>query len=854
MLLWLLSSTFSALTALICLVLVRYRAGRRWLVFFATSSAFFAATALIAAYVPSIDAAAISRQGTMPLLLVVTAGFIVFAIYAVLCLEHPGMSYRQAVYVTIGASAALIAIDVAIGSRPAFTCILVGNILSGAFIASRLMRHRTVFYRLAGAVFLVRSANGVLTLIAGLLGPDPTIVEIIRHISVGANLATALSVLLIEFDDTRHSLIETRDALAASLAGSEAISRSRAEVNRQLESILDGALVGIYAVRDGRVVSANRRAEELLGAEPGGMVGKPAGHHFVAADAFRAFEIDAAGRREHVGEFEVPRPGGDGPRWVLLSGRANGDGSAGAENVWMMVDITDRRQAELALRQNERKFQALFRDAPIAMAIRATRDRRIVQVNPAWEILTGWSAMEAFGRTSDELGLYLRPSDRDRVAAARSRTGLVDVQIEIRTKGGEIKIVQLRGNPLAGYDPDLYIVMTIDITEQVRLEAELRQSQKLEAIGQLTGGIAHDFNNLLAVILGNLEALHKSLAGTDRSRLDKAILAAERGASLTRNLLAFARRQPLSLSEVSIQAVLGDMLPLLRTFVDERITVKLEVEGTPPPALVDGGMLQNAVINLVVNARDALARGGTIALGVAGRVLVASAVFGKQGVPAGSYVELTVRDDGTGIDEKVIDRIFEPFFTTKGPGSGTGLGLSMVHGFVVQSGGHLWVESAPGAGTTFHLLFPATAAGERAASVAAVPASHPEGSGRRVLVVEDNAGIAALVCEILDGFGFSTEIAHAAPEALRLLEEDGRYEVLVTDVVLPGEMNGCQLVAAALAHNPRLACIMMSGYPRDALDGAELPASVPLLQKPFRATELAQALQRVLDPSPGATA
>lgn len=852
MLLWLLSGTFSALTTLICLVLVRYRAGRRWLIFFATSSAFFAATALIAAHVPSVDAVAISLQGTMPLLLAVTAGFIVFAIYAVLCLDHPDLSYRQAVCVMVGASAALIAIDAAIGSKPAFACILVGNILAGAFIASRLMRRRSIFYRLAGTVFLVRSANGVLTLVAGLIGPDPAIVEIIRHVSVGANLATALSVLLIEFDDTRHSLIETRDALAASLAGSEAISRSRAEVNRQLESILDGALVGIFAVRDGRVVSANRRADELLGAGPGELIGQSIEPRFVAPDALRAFEVDAAGRREHVGEFEVKRPGGDGSRWVLLSGRV--DGGSGTESVRMMVDISDRRQAELALRQNERKFQALFRDAPIAMAIRSTRDRRIVQVNPAWETLTGWSAMEAFGRTSDELGLYVRPSDRDRVAAARSKTGLDDVQIEIRTKGGQVKVVQLRGNPLAGYDPDLYIVMTIDITEQVRLEAQLRQSQKLEAIGQLTGGIAHDFNNLLAVILGNLEALHKSLAGTDRSRLDKAILAAERGTSLTRNLLAFARRQPLSLSDVSIQTVLGDMLPLLRTFVDERITLKLEVDGMPPPALVDGGMLQNAIINLVVNARDALTHGGTVALAVAGRVLAAKTVFGKHSVPAGSYVELTVRDDGTGIDEKVIDRIFEPFFTTKDTGSGTGLGLSMVHGFVVQSGGHLWVESALGVGTTFHLLFPATAGNEGALPVAAGPAVPPEGAGRSALVVDDNAGIAALVSEVLDGFGFSTEVARAASEALRLLHDDRRFDVLVTDVVLPGDMNGCQLVAAALARNPDLACIMMSGYPRDALDETELPASVPLLQKPFRAAELAQALRRVLGPPPGATA
>lgn len=849
MLLWLLSGTFSALTAAICLVLVRYRTGRPWLQFFAVSSAFFAVTALLAAYVPSVDASQIRMQGTMPAILTTTTGFIVFAVYAVLSLENAKLSLHQAALVTIAVAAILNAVDAAFGSRLAFGCILVGNVFSGTYIAIRLMRRGSVFYIFAGAVFAVRAANGLLTLVVGLGHPDPLLIEIIRHVSVGANLATALSVLLIEFDDTRRSLIETRDALATTLERTEALSQSRAEINRQLASVLDSTLVGIYAVRGGRVVSANRRAEELLDAGEGELVGKPIGAYFSAPETYREFEVRAARPTKDsvplAGEFEISRSG-ERPRWVLLSGRTMAGSAAPDESVWMMVDISDRKQAELALRQSERKFQSLFRDSPIAMSIRDSRERRIVQVNPAWERLTGWSAIEAFGKTSAELDLYISDADRERVVAARNRHGVDDVQVDIKTKPGERKTVQLHGNPLAGYDPDLHIVMSVDITEQVRLESQLREAQKLEAIGQLTGGIAHDFNNLLAVILGNLEALQKQLSGSERVRLDKAILAAERGASLTRNLLSFARRQPLTLTAASIQAVLADMLPLLRTFVDERISVDLRVDGDPPTVRIDSGMLQNAVINLVANARDALAHGGHIGLGVACRELDARTIRGKRKIPPGRYVELTVRDDGTGIDETMIDRIFEPFFTTKDLGNGTGLGLSMVHGFVEQSGGHLWVESAIGSGTAIHLLFPAAAA---VLAVPSRPASPdlPDGAGRQVLVVEDNAGVAALVGEILDGFGFSAILIRTAPEAIDTLRGNGPIDILVTDIVLPGNMNGCQLVDAARALRPGLACILMSGYPRDALESVDLLDSVPLLRKPFRAADMAHALRRVLD-------
>jgi PAS domain S-box-containing protein len=854
-LLWLLSSTFSALTAVICLVLVRYRAGRRWLLFFAVSSAFFAMTALLAAYVPSVDASQIRMQGTMPAILTTTTGFIVFAVYAVLSLENAKLSLRQAALVTIAVAAVLNAVDVAFGSRLAFGCILVGNVASGAYIAVRLMRRGSVFYIFAGAVFAVRAANGLLTLVVGLGHPEPLLVEIIRHVSVGANLATALSVLLIEFDDTRRSLIETRDTLATTLERTEALSQSRAEINRQLASVLDSTLVGIYAVREGRVVSVNRRAEELLDAAQGDLVGKPIGAYFSAPDAYREFEARAALPTEDrvplAGEFEMLRSDSR-PRWILLSGRTMAaDGAASAESVWMMVDISDRKQAELALRQSERKFQSLFRDSPIAMSVRDSRERRIIQVNPAWERLTGWTAMEAFGKTSAELDLYISDADRERVVAARNRHGVDDVQVDIKTKSGERKTVQLHGNPLAGYDPDLHIVMSVDITEQVRLESQLRQAQKLEAIGQLTGGIAHDFNNLLAVILGNLEALQKHLSGSERVRLDKAILAAERGASLTRNLLSFARRQPLTLTAVSIQAVLGDMLTLLRTFVDERISIDLRVDGDPPTVQIDSGMLQNAVINLVVNARDALAHGGHIGLGVACREIDVGTIRGKRKIPPGRYVELTISDDGTGIDEKVIDRIFEPFFTTKELGSGTGLGLSMVHGFAEQSGGHLWVESSVGTGTTVHLLFPETAVALPALSRPAA-SELLDGAGRHVLVVEDNAGVAALVGEILDGFGFAAILIRTAPEAVDTLRGNGPIDILVTDIVLPGAMNGCQLVEAARALRPGLACILMSGYPRDALESMDLLDSVPLLRKPFRAADMAHALRQVLE-APDAT-
>jgi signal transduction histidine kinase len=384
-------------------------------------------------------------------------------------------------------------------------------------------------------------------------------------------------------------------------------------------------------------------------------------------------------------------------------------------------------------------------------------------------------------------------------------------------------------------------------------EATLRQAQKMEAVGQLAGGVAHDFNNLLGVIIGNLDGLSEyGLADAEPAMMVKdALGAALRGASLTRHLLAFSRRQTLEPRVLRLDLVIGELVGLLTRTLGESIQIRTRLPADLWLARIDPNQLENAVINLAVNARDAMPEGGILTIEAENVVLDDDP--DAAAVPTGRQVMISVTDTGTGMPKEVSDRVFEPFFTTKPEGTGTGLGLSMVFGFVQQSGGHIKIESAPGSGTAVRLYFPAAVSDAPDAFETHDAEPLPRaGSGEVILVVEDDPALRKITALQLAGLGYTAIAAEDGVEAYRKLQEEPRIDLLLTDIVLPKGMSGPTLAGECRKHRPGLKILYMSGYTKSNLTHAgTLAEGAHLLTKPFRKTDLAKKLRLLLDQTQG---
>jgi PAS domain S-box-containing protein len=388
-------------------------------------------------------------------------------------------------------------------------------------------------------------------------------------------------------------------------------------------------------------------------------------------------------------------------------------------------------------------------------------------------------------------------------------------------------------------------VLSSDITEQKAAEAALVQAQKMQAIGQLTGGLAHDFNNLLTIVIGNLATLAERPDTAEF--VEPALAAARRGADLTRRLLAFARRQPLAPQPTEINALIASMVGLLDRSLSKDVEIALSHRAGTAYALVDPHQMENALINLALNARDAMPAGGR--LSIATSLVDAAALDGfDDAVAPGPYVRVDVTDTGTGMDAETLSRAFEPFFTRKRPGTGSGLGLPMVYGFVKQSGGHIRLASKPGEGTTVTLLLPRAeepvAVAEPASNGTPTSSRPPLAEQRLVLVVEDEPDVRALLRRQLTEAGHAVLVAASGAEALDLIETVEDLDVLVTDVVMPGRPDGLSLAAIARRRRPDLRIIVVTGHAeRLAAPGRPAaPLPYPVLTKPFTAAELAAAV------------
>lgn len=389
-----------------------------------------------------------------------------------------------------------------------------------------------------------------------------------------------------------------------------------------------------------------------------------------------------------------------------------------------------------------------------------------------------------------------------------------------------------------------------DVTDQHRAEEKLRQSQKMEAIGHLTGGVAHDFNNLLTVIVGNAELLTEALPprGGQRESVDLIIQAAERGQGLTQRLLSFARRQPLSPRVVDVNTLLRNLRQMLGRTLGEHMDVVIHTDPGVWPCEVDSGQLETVLINLAVNARDAMPEGGHLSLETSNTWIDEDYAAGDPELRPGPYVVISVSDNGEGMTEAVRHRAMEPFFTTKGMGKGSGLGLSMAYGFAKQSDGHLTLYSEPGTGTTVRLYLPrAENDADPAGSDSAPASASAPGEGRGILVVEDDEQVAALVERVLTRAGYRVILASDGDRALPLLAAEPELSLLLTDVVLPGGLNGKHLAEEALTRYPDLPVLFMSGYTENAIiHHGRLDQGVDLLQKPFRRDTLLQRVEAAI--------
>ncbi len=635
---------------------------------------------------------------------------------------------------------------------------------------------------------------------------------------------------------------------AARVGGRRDEERFRTLVNTAYEGIMIGDVAD-------RIEFANRRACELLRRDESEVVGGSF-FDFVDEEYHDRFRAGIERRQQgHSDNYEVVLNAADGARVPVLFPVAPLKGEDGAFEgaVAMIADLTAREAAEKALLDRERRFRAFVENSSELISTLSAEGLMDYQ-SPTLTRLLGYTEDELHGRSGFDL---IDPEDREAMEAAwntmldQPGQPVETPPFRFRHKDGSWRTLVARLTNLLE-DPAVGAVLSNaeDITARKELEHKFLQAQKLEAIGQLAGGIAHDFNNLLTVMRIQTDLILLDLSAEHPLTPEVAVIqrAADRAATLTGQLLAFSRDQVLQPRLVSVSQVIQETASLLTRIIGSDIEIRVEVPGELPSVFLDPVHLEQVLMNLGVNARDAMPRGGTLTLAARLGALDQARAVSLGDVEAGDYVMLEVSDTGTGMDLSTLARVFEPFFTTKENGRGTGLGLSMVYGFVKQSGGAIEVTSTPGVGTRFQLHFPAMAGAppeqqdplrRRALAV--------DREQRAILVVEDTEDVARVIRKILERAGYAVTEAPDAETALALMEDvGGEIDLVLSDFGLPG-MSGRVLVDRLRATWPGLPCIVASGYAADSPgDRGNLPADLPFLQKPFTAEALLEVVHDVM--------
>jgi PAS domain S-box-containing protein len=637
-----------------------------------------------------------------------------------------------------------------------------------------------------------------------------------------------------------------------------------AETERRLLRQLMDSMPDIIAFKDlqRRYTHVNRATCQLFNRSEGAIIGQ-------TVDAFDTLEEGSARRKDEeevlvTGRVSANRletktlPDGS-VRWFLASRAPLRDQSGAITGLAMIArDITDslrNLEARQAAADRFRKVLELAGDGIVAV----DEDQRINLFNSAAENIFGYQSDEVVGQPLDillplsvmkvhrtHIGDFSRASELSKnMSSRRSVLG--------RRKNGEEFRAEATISKFVEDGETTFVAVVRDITERLQLQEQLIHSQKMEAIGALTGGVAHDFNNLLMVIIGNLDLLGDIVSSNPDAKelLEGSLTAAMSGADLARSLLAFGRRQALHPEQIDINGLMVEQVQLLKRTLGENIIINLNLANDGCQLVADASQLCCAIMNLALNARDAMPNGGTLAIEVRNTVFSADEVREYEGLEPGEYAVVSISDTGQGIASDDIRRIFEPFFTTKEVGKGTGLGLSMVYGFVKQSGGMIKVTSEMGMGATFAMYLPRTQEA-RVPAGAPIRAASQGKSGQTILVVDDSLTVLTTVNRQIRSLGYRTIAVNSAAEALDVIAGSEPCDLLMTDVVMPG-MNGIELARAARERRRHLKVLLTSGFPDlKGTIGADASLFHAILRKPYRREELRRAIGAALEaPSDG---
>ena len=713
--------------------------------------------------------------------------------------------------------------------------------------------------RIASKLYVVLLTNAVKTFLVSLFALFLFYSLVTRHISRAAvylgqkKLLTPAVGDLVLSRRKRSTSFDLLDQLVAAING---LRRNLLGSQQGLGSLFEMSPIGIARVsRDGLILAANPALSRMLGYTDEElkvtMLPDLISREHAGDDKPRIDLLLAAESSDPVETDLVRKDGIHVVARLHSAALASQDGEA---QIWLTVDdVSEQRKIESALLASERRLNSFFVGAPTGMSI-VDHEARWSHVNPTLAQWIGLPVEEIVGRRPSEI---YEPEFAAKTQAAFERvlaTGESEINSEIAMgkspTSNSVRHLLSTRFPLSireGRTTEIGIV-TVDRTALKEAEEKLRQSQKMDAIGQLTGGIAHDFNNILTVITGTVEMLAEGVA--DRPELSAIAHmiddAAARGAGLTRQLLAFARKQPLQPREIDVNAMITEAANLLRPTLGEQIEVETVLGEGTLLAMADSSELSSALLNLAINARDGMPNGGKLTLESSEAILDEAYVEANPDAELGPYVMIAVSDTGSGIPVEYRDRIFEPFFTTKETGKGTGLGLSMVYGFVRQSRGHIKVYSEVGLGTTMRMYLPRVAGPSN--EQPAVPDVGSSSQGKEtILVVEDDEMVRAYVLAQLRSLGYATLSAGNAVTALALVDQDMHFDLLFTDVIMPGGMNGRMLADEVIKRRPAMKILFTSGYAENAIiHHGRLDAGVNLLTKPYRKADMARKLREVL--------
>ena len=685
---------------------------------------------------------------------------------------------------------------------------------------------------------------------------DSTPYEVVHMRKDGGEVVTRVSPQPLIDDKGRFedSFAVVTD-ITALRAAEDALRKSQYVLHAMTDETMDAIFV---KDREGRYLMVNAATARYLGAAPDAIAGKTNAEIMPAENVATIEAIEAAERavletgQPHESEARLTV---DGVTRTFLTTRGPCHDDAGAliGVIGVARDITERKRVEEALRESEARFRTIVDNSPAAIFLKDL-DGRYRMVNRRFEEWYGIATEDALGKTPQDvfpahnLDAY-ELQDHDVLGSGR----LVIREQKVPFADGSIHRLEVSKFPVFGDHGEVVGIGIINIerTEQRRIEEQLRQSQKMEVVGQLTGGIAHDFNNRLAVIMGTLGLIGEEAESHQvRDLLSRAIDATDHASVLTRQLLAFSRQQTLSPQAVAVNEQTAKLIELSRRTLGETIDIEMRLDDDMWTAYVDPAQLESALLNLVVNARDAMPSGGEITIVGHNRALDEGHPLLHEDMAAGDYVTIAVGDTGTGIPPEVIEHAFEPFFTTKDVDEGSGLGLSMVYGFVRQSAGNVVIDSAVGRGTTVTIVLPRSDA-EAPTKPVQPGASTRGGGGQLILVVEDDPDLQDLTTLVIQGFGYQVCAASSAAEALEVLTARPEIRLLFTDIVLPGGQSGIDLAREARAARPDLPVLYTSGYMGGMANQEQFDEDMQLITKPYRRALLAERLDAILTAAAG---